>query len=146
MLADAVVIAGDCARADVDVVADYSIPKIGMMAGFGALPEHSLFQLDEITDVDRFAQLCIWAKVRERPNRHPGIETAAVDDTEVLHGDAIGEHRVDDANARVYLARLADLRPSLEVHTGMDHRISADHHILVDIRCCRIFDRDAGGH
>ena len=44
------------------------------------------------------------------------------------------------------LARLADLRPPLEVHARMDHRIGADDDVVVDVGRRGIFDRHAGRH
>ena len=84
--------------------------------------------------------------VSEGPDGDAGAKTAAVDDAEVLHRHAIVEHRIDDAHARVNLARLADLGLPFEVHAGMDHRVGPDDHVVVDVGRRGIFDRHARRH
>src|SRR5688572_5234138 len=146
MLAAAVVVAGDRPRADVHVLADHGIAKVGMVAGFATLSEHGLLQLHEIPDVHRVAQLGVRANVYERPDSDARCQAAAADNAEVLDSNAIGEYRVHDTNAGVYLARLADLRPPLEMHARVDDGIGAHDHVIVNVGGCRIFDRHARGH
>ena len=106
------------------------VAQIGQVTGFGPLADDRLLQLDEIADVHRFAKLGVRPDVDERPDGYPGAQVAAADDAEILNGDAILEHRVDDAHAGVNLTGLADLRSPFEVHARMDDRIGADDHVL----------------
>ena len=51
MLAETIVIAGDCSGADIRLGADRGVTKIGEMVGLGAGTECRLLHLDKITDL-----------------------------------------------------------------------------------------------
>src|SRR5205823_3175670 len=56
VLVETVIVAGDGAGADVGVGANMRIPEIGNMIGLGAGLDRGRLDLDEIADVDAFAE------------------------------------------------------------------------------------------
>jgi len=62
----AVVVAGDGAGADVDLLADGGIAEIGEVVGLGAAPEFRLLHLDEIADVHVLVEPRLGPQPRER--------------------------------------------------------------------------------
>ena len=67
MLRLAVVVAGDRAGADVDLLADHRVAEIGEVVGLRAAAERGLLQLDEVADVRVLADVRLRPDVRERP-------------------------------------------------------------------------------
>ena len=55
--ADAVVVAGDRAGADVDLLANRRVAEIGEVVGLRAAAERRVLELDEVADVRVFADV-----------------------------------------------------------------------------------------
>ena len=66
MLLLAVVVAGDGAGADVDLLADRRVAEIGEVVGLRPAAERRLLQLDEVADVRVLADVRVRPEVRER--------------------------------------------------------------------------------
>ena len=62
MLVRTIVVAGDGARADIDVITDLRIAQIGQMTCLGAFPETRFFHFHEVANVGAFQQFGAWTQ------------------------------------------------------------------------------------
>ena len=141
----AVVVAGDRAGADVDVLADRRVSQIREVARFRLAAERGLFQLDEVADVGLALDDAARAEMRERAEHRVGLHRRIGDDAVIADGHSIAHRGVDQSRARVDLARRADGRAAFEVHIWMEDRIGADLDVGLHVRRRRVDHGDAGG-
>ena len=68
MLGRTVIVAGDCAGANVYIPADLGVANVGKMIGFGVLTEMRFLDFNEITDVNTRVQNGLGTNARKRSN------------------------------------------------------------------------------
>src|SRR5688572_6417886 len=123
MLVYAVVVAGDGTRADVNVIPNISITKVGEMTSFRAFAEMRFFDFDEIADMRAFSQFSAGAQTGERPDRttafqHRIFEHAVRTDFTVIANHAIFQH-----------AARTDFDAVTQFHVTFDNDIGVDQYI-----------------
>src|SRR5262249_32905781 len=129
MLGDAVVIAGDGARADIGARTDAGVADIGEVIDLGTFGELRLFDLDEIADLGVRAKLRAWPQsgvgtdFRVRPNMR--IDEVA----ETMNGRAVLD---DHAGA--------------EKHVRLDDHVPADFGVMAEKHRLRRDERRPFGH
>src|SRR6266852_7707804 len=99
MFGAAVIIAYDGARADIDVLADDRVAKIGQVHGFGARPYSRLLQLHKIPDARAGSDVVVHAKPRVRPDLSAGAHARRADNGERAHLNAVTQLGVADNRA-----------------------------------------------
>ena len=90
---DAVVVAGDGARADVDAGADDGVAEVGEVVGLGAFAERDLLGFDEVADVGAVADVAFGAEVGVGAEDGAVGDVGVVEDAAVADGDAVAEWR-----------------------------------------------------
>src|SRR5439155_22567375 len=91
ILVEAVVIAGNRARADIALRSDLRIPQVGEVHGFRAFADGAFFEFDKIADTRTGFQVIVRPQSREGANNHAVIEAALRDHTMWLDGHIVAE-------------------------------------------------------
>ena len=142
----AVVVAGDRAGADVDLLADRRVAQIREVIGLGPAAEPRLLELDEIPDASVGFDLRPGPDVRERSDRRPRADGRVRDDRVIENRHAVADRRVRQADVGVQPAAGANRRPPLKCRSRTDDRIRADRDAVVDGRAGRIFEGRSSQH
>ena len=79
VLGEAVVIAGDCARAQIGPRTDGGVADIGEVVGLGALAKRGVLDLDEVADTGARADLRSRAQPGERADDGAGADVAVLE-------------------------------------------------------------------
>ena len=69
MLADAIIVAGDGARADIRALAHMRIAQIGQVTDLHALVQNRILDLDEVADMHVAAQFRAWTQAGKGADR-----------------------------------------------------------------------------
>ena len=123
MLAVAVVVHGDGARADVAARPDVGIAEIGQVVGLGALGHARGLQFHEVADMDTVGHLRPRADARKRPDQHAPADAYALDVAEGVD-DGVGP----------------------DGHAGTEADVGPDPDIGAELRVGRQPDRAGIGH
>src|SRR6185369_11739813 len=91
VFAEAIIIAGDGAGADVGLLADIGVADVAKVFGLGVLAESGFLHLNEIADPGAFAKHRSGAKAREWPNHAAGRNDRAFDVRECLDRRPVGD-------------------------------------------------------
>jgi hypothetical protein len=84
--------------------------------------------------------------MREGTHVDVGIDRRFANHAVVLHDHAVGDHRIDNADASLNLAARTDAGPAFELHVRVQHRVLAHLDVGADPRRRRIEKRDARRH
>src|SRR3954454_24510691 len=79
MLGDPVIVADDGSRSKSCACAKSGIADIGEMIGFGAIFDHRLLDLDEVSDVHFGAKLCSWTQPRKRSDQRALADVSMIE-------------------------------------------------------------------
>src|SRR5579864_3148778 len=146
MLLAAVVIAGDGAGADVDVLADDGIAKIGQVIGFCARTHPGLLQLDEIPDVRAWCDVVVHPQPRVRPDLSAGAHAGRTHNSERPHLNAVTQFGIADNRASAYPARFTDLRVAANLREGFNHGVDPNRGRLIHTHSLGLLHGNAGQH
>src|SRR6266850_3105703 len=143
---EAVVVAGDRARADVCFRADLRIAEIREVHRLGALADGALLQLDEIADARIRFQMIVRAKAREGADDHAVVEAALRHYTMRLDSYVVAQSRVGEHASRSNGAAHANFRFAEQLHARFDDRVFTRDDLRIDHDRFRQLDGHAGIH
>src|SRR5882724_1102201 len=141
VLANAVIVAGHCARAYVDVFAESRIAQIGQVRSFCASPDLGLLDFNEIANAGFFSDLSPGAQAGEWTDGCPVANCAIFYDTRVANRNVVADLDVLQTRPRMYSASRADSARTFDNDLWMDHRVLANLDVLMNIGRPRIDDR-----
>jgi len=143
---DAVVVAGNDSGADVGLLADLSIAKVGEVVSFGTFAEFGLLGLNEVADMGVFADLTARAQVGKGANLGSVGDGAVCQYTALANQHIASQCAVLDHGVRADVAIAADARRTQQLHKGFDDGIGRDLNLGVDDAGFGPEDGDASGH
>ena len=110
----AVVIAGDCARADIRARADPGVAQIAEVVGFGPLAQAGLFQLHEVAHVGVGFQFRAGAQPRKRPHKRALAHTSILQMRKGADFRALADQGVAHHAVRGHGCAAPDLGPAAD--------------------------------
>src|SRR3990172_4305932 len=128
VLGPAVVVAGDRAGADVDVLAHGRVAEVREVVRLGAAPDPRLLRLHEVADLRLLPDVAPGPQVTEGPERRIVLHHRLADDAVRLERDAVAEAARADLAAGGDHALAADRRGALEDDVRVERRGGADLH------------------
>ncbi len=142
----AVVVARNCAGADIRAGPHARVAQIGQVHGFDAFAEHALFYFHEISHARVFFQARAIAEMRERTNLRSARKVAGNHHRVRLDEHVVFKHSVRQDAAGANRAACADARLSQQLHARLDARIGADGDFRIDQDRFRHLDGHARIH
>src|SRR5260370_15502444 len=100
ILMEAIIIAGNRARADVALRSDFRVAQVREVHGFGAFADGAIFKFNEITDSRAGLQVIVRAKPRKGTNDDAVVEAALSHHPVWLASDVVAEGCVSPSATR----------------------------------------------
>src|SRR5260370_1568813 len=146
ILMEAIIIAGNRARADVALRSDFRVAQVREVHGFGAFTDGAIFKFNEITDTRAGLQVIVRAKEGKRTNDDVVVEAALRYHAVWLDGDVVAEDCVRQYATRSNGAVRADFGLAQQLNAGFDDGVFARGHVGIDQHGLRQLDGDAVIH
>src|SRR6266436_7532301 len=132
ILVEAVVIAGNRARADIALGPDLRIAQVGKVHGFGAFADGAFLEFDEIADAGPGFQVIVRAQAGERSDDDAVIEATLRYHAMRLDGYVVAKDGIRQDAARSNDAARADFGPAQQLHAGFDYCVLACSHVRIN--------------
>ena len=131
MFIRAIVVAGDGAGADIDVITDLRIAQIGQMTCLGAFPETRFFHFHEVANVGAFQQFGARAQTGKWADGAGSLQLG------IFH-HAIGANFAVIADGAVF-----DHAAGADFHTIAQHHIAFQNNVSIDLHIAPVLQRTA---
>src|SRR5262245_58111631 len=112
MLFEPIVVADDCASADIGIPAHRDVAEVRQMIWLRAFAEYRLFGLDEVADVDAIGKRCPRSEVSKRADHRVIADLRFRDHHRELQMHAVAELGIIQVGATVDAAVLAYPSPA----------------------------------
>ena len=145
VLADAVVVRGDRAGADVRLGPHVGVAQVAHVVLADVLPEPAVLDLGVVADLRATADLRARPQVRERADRDLVLHHGSLDDAGP--DDAVrADHRIDHLGPGADPRPLPHPRLPAEGHVGLQDHVRGELHGVVQVRGGRVHHRHPGSH
>ena len=131
MLVRTIVVAGDGARADIDVIANLRIAQIGQMTRLGAFPETRFFHFHEVTNVGAFQQFGARAQTGKWTDGAGCLQLG------IFH-HAVGANFAVIADGAVF-----DHAAGADFHSIAQHHVAFHNNVSIDLYIAPVLQRTA---
>src|SRR6266851_5819836 len=132
ILVEAVVIAGNRARADVALGSDLRIAQVRKVHRLGTFADRAFLEFDEIADAGPGFQVIVRAQAGERSDDDAVIEATLRYHAMRLDGYVVAKDSVGQYAARSNDAARADFGPAQQLHAGFDYCVLACSHVRIN--------------